>query len=444
MNKRNFSFSLIFSPLLIFLVLKIFFLVSCRGINEFTIGDDFIETQTKMKILDTFKVDLSTILLDSLTTSSTGVALAGSFKDEEFGVLNCETYFDVAFQSFTDIAEGSIFDSAAIIMCYNGYSYGDTMSLMSISAHSLTESITVFDNGYLYNNSSFDYLSENTGMLQFFPTPNSSDTTISIPINKLGEEIFLYILNHDEQLTTQQGFSDYLKGFVIRSFSMDNNAVIGFKADGDHLLLRIYYHLESGLPEVEEYQISIIMGESENQFNNINYDLTNTSLKRIKSEGNEISTIKTGNRAFLQALVGLLPKFKFPTVHNILMEDRWKILKAELIFEPVKGSYELFSLPNELYVYETDKYNRINSIYTDEDDNAVVSSLFHDEIFEEQTRYTFDITTYITEELSDAYFDAEHSLLIGLEQESFISCLERLVIEGAGPAPKLRVYFLSY
>jgi len=67
-----------------------------------------------------------------------------------------------------------------------------------------------------------------------------------------------------------------------------------------------------------------------------------------------------------------------------------------------------------------------------------------DEFYGENTRYTYDITTFINKELSDAYFDYDHGLLIGLEQEKFRSSLDRLLIEGRNPSVKLRLYFLTY
>jgi hypothetical protein len=73
-----------------------------------------------------------------------------------------------------------------------------------------------------------------------------------------------------------------------------------------------------------------------------------------------------------------------------------------------------------------------------------LASFTHDELYKEETRYTFDITSFITNELSNKYFDYEHGLLIGLQKTKLISTLERMVIEGKNPPVKLRLYYLSY
>ena len=52
-------------------------------------------------------------------------------------------------------------------------------------------------------------------------------------------------------------------------------------------------------------------------------------------EGNEIPSTETGNQAFMQGMIGLFPKLKFSSLQDILASERWKVLKAELIVEPV-------------------------------------------------------------------------------------------------------------
>jgi hypothetical protein len=150
-----------------------------------------------------------------------------------------------------------------------------------------------------------------------------------------------------------------------------------------------------------------------------------------------------GNKAYLHGLIGLLPKIQFPSLQDIFLENRWKILKAELVCEPVKGSYSNFKLPEKLYLYDTDKNNLINSQLSNSS-GYLYSKLSLDEYFNEDTRYTFDITTFIQSEISDTYFDYEHGLLIGLNGSDLVSTFGRMVIEGKNPVVKLRLYYLTY
>jgi len=442
MKKISFTMDISVCQFFIFVIATVFF-SSCTKISEFKIGENFVESQTNLKIIDTFKVDLATILLDSLKTSGTGVAFVGRYKDDEFGAINCASYFDVEFPTFTDIEDAAIFDSSAFILRYSGKSYGDTTSLMSISIHQLTERITLKDDGYLYNNSTFEFSAEALGTKLFYPEPNDPlDTLVYIPVNEFGEKLFELVKSKDVITTTSDLFLDYMKGFVVTSGAGGKNAVIGFHADTSRVVLRIYYHLEKEIPVDKE--ISITMGASANQFNSIQHDFTGTYLNKLNADTNEILSTETGNKVFMQTLTGLMPKIQFPTLQDIFFESRWKILKAELIIEPVKTSYDFFALPEQLCLYETDKHNKLNNVLTDKSENTILASFTHDELYKEETRYTFDITSFITNELSNKYFDYEHGLLIGLQKTKLISTLERMVIEGKNPPVKLRLYYLSY
>jgi hypothetical protein len=441
-GRQNFSFTGIYLIISIISATGIMFIASCTKTYEFTIGKDFFDSQTRLEVIDTFRVELSTILLDSIRTSNTKKILVGNYKDDIFGSVKCESYFDLTYETFSEINEKAVFDSSVFILPYNGYSYGDTTSLMSLSIHKLTENITLFDDNYLYNNSSFSYSPEAVGTISFYPEPNSADTSIYININTLGEELFNLIKNKDENVSSNEWFTDYLKGFIVTPGATENNAVIGFDAAERKIALKIYYHIDNLEPERKE--ISIAMGASNHQFNSVRYDLTNTPLSSIKMEGNEMPSSETDNKGYMQGMTGLLPKIQFPTLGDILEKERWKILKAELVIEPAKSSFDLFRLPEKLYIYDTDKKNRINSVLMDNKNRPLTASFEFDELYGRDTRYIYDITSFINDEISGADFDYEHGLLIGLEQEEFKSSLDRLLIEGKQPPVKLKLYYLSY
>ena len=443
--RRIFSYISIYTFLGVILTAGTLLTGSCTKTSEFTMGKDFVESQTKLQVLDTFKVDLSTVLLDSLVTSSTKLAFVGSYKDDTFGSVKCETYFDLAYQSFGDIDEKAVFDSAAFVLHYSGKSYGDTTARMTLSIHKLTEKITSFDNTYkyIYNNESFDSEPEAIGNVSFYPTPrSSSDTTVSIHVNELGNELFNLILTKDQNVSSEEWFSDYLKGFLLKSGTEENKSVVVFTADESHLVLKLYYHLD--LEEPEKKVISITMGAANHQFNNIVNDLSGTPIYRIKQEGNEISSTETDNKVYMQGLTGFISKIRFPSLGNILMDERWKILKAELVIKPVKGSYDSFRLPKNLHIYDTDRENRLKSVLTNNKGDQLVADFRFDELYDETTSYTFDITNFINNELADARFDYEHGLLVALSQDELRSSLDRLVIEGKNPPVKLRIYYLTY
>ncbi len=86
--------------LFILLVIVTISINSCTQSDNFTIGQEFVESQTNLKILDTFKIDMSTVLYDSLATSGTGVAFVGDYNDSDFGTIKSKSYFELAFPTY--------------------------------------------------------------------------------------------------------------------------------------------------------------------------------------------------------------------------------------------------------------------------------------------------------------------------------------------------------
>lgn len=413
-------------------------LVSCTGKDEFSTGDNFIDDKTRLAVVDTFKVSLSTVLMDSISTSGTGIALVGSYRDECFGSVTSVGYMEPGYKAL-NFDGTEIFDSAAVALVYSGYSYGDTTALMSLGVYQLLENMTLNDNVNMYSAARFDYSETPLGSKVFYPEPNSTDT-LFIPVNSFGKQIFEMFEEENVDVSSSDLFLKYVRGYVIKSDS--GNTVVGFKADAAQTFLKIYFHVNG--ETVTESSVSIPFGPTTRQFNSVQSDFTGSELAGIKTGCLETVSEDIGEKAFLQGMVGLLPKIRFPSLQDITLENRWKILKAELVIEPVMQSYNLFELPDQLCFYITDKYNRVGSVLTDDSENVIYSFLETDELFNEDTSYTFDITSYINGKLADSYFDSEDGLFIGLSQGNLNKTLDRLLIEGRNPGLKLRLYYLTY
>lgn len=414
---------------------------SCTKTNEFTIGKDFMAPQTRLEVIDTFRVDLSTLVVDSIITSSKKIAYVGNFEDTVFGLITSRSFFDLDYENFGEVDEKAVFDSAAFILQFTAKNIGDTLSPMSVSVHRLSELIVPIGKTALFNTSSFDYEPEPMSTIEFYPEPNSADTAVNLTVNSFGEELFTLIRNKDEKVSNEDLFNDYIKGFVLTSGSVMNKAILGFKANTDQLVLKLFYHVNREEPEKKE--IVIKMGDIGRQFNKVDFDLSGTPLKNIREMKNEVPAALTGNRAFMSGMAGLYIKCLFPTVQNLLADQGWKIIKAELIVEPVPYSYEQFELPDSVYLYAGDKRNNL-SMLRDSKGQQLKASFEFDDYLHENNRYTFEITDFILNELADSYFNPDQSLVLGLASTEQGARFERLIAEGKRPPVKLKLYYLSY
>jgi hypothetical protein len=119
-------------------------------------------------------------------------------------------------------------------------------------------------------------------------------------------------------------------------------------------------------------------------------------------------------------------------------------LQAVLVIVPVKTSYDIFSLPENLYLYDTDKHNYNNGYLTDQSGNIVKGTFVLDKLYNENTSYSFDITNFITKELADNYVDYNHGILVGMNENKLFSSIDRLEIEDKAPRVKLKLYYVTY
>jgi len=425
------------------LIILGFILLSCsKEDNEFTMGQDFIESQTAIIVIDTFSTEFSTVIVDSIPTSGTETVLIGSYEDEAFGRITCHSYFQVGLPQYYSKDENDIYDSITLLLRYSGYNYGDTTQPFRIVVHQLLEDVEPDESGYLYNTSSVSYSLNDIGSKTFIPRPGIADSVEIRLNNNIGTDLFNKLLDNDEKVATEDNFLNYFKGIAIVPDGNINSAIIGFNANEEDLLMRIYSHRIGETLEVLHNDFPMVY--SDRQFNHIQHDFSNTLLNIVQRQKVAVPSSETGDKTYVQGGTALMTKIRFPSMQDILLFENGIIIKAELVVKPVKTSYSVFSLPEDLILRETDKINRLGDVLYDSYGTVATASFVLDELYNEETSYTFDITEFINNELSDNYFDTDHGLLISLPSGKLLESFERLILEAANPLPKLKLYYLTY
>jgi hypothetical protein len=127
--------------------------------------------------------------------------------------------------------------------------------------------------------------------------------------------------------------------------------------------------------------------------------------------------------------------------------DNMNVLRAELIVEPARNTYKTINLPENVSLFETDKLNRFgNAIYDLNTSSILKGDLVIDEVYQEDTYYSFDITDFISSKLTEASDDVP-ALLITITPDEFYKKLDR-VIFGSKKNPdnkvKLKLYYMNY
>jgi hypothetical protein len=440
-GKLRFFFLVLFTACIGFLF------SSCNSENTFIIGEDFVESSTNMTIVDTLTVEMSTVVQDSVPTSKSGAMLIGNYDDTLFGNSDCSGFFQLGLPESIALYEDDIYDSICLIIHYSGYFYGDTNKMMQINVHRVTEDIKVHENGYLYNTSNFGYEADPLGSIYFRPMPGIADSSkadsVQIKLSDaFGLELFSKFVNGSSDVQSDNNFLTYFKGIALLPDKSIRSAIIGFRTAPEYLKMRLFTHRVDQTSVSSTYDFPMVYDRT--QFNHIDYDLSHTLLHYTQDEKTSIPSAALGNKAFVQGYKKIMTKMRFPSMPDLLLNERGIIMKAELIFEPVKGSYKNFGLPGFVILYETNFRNQpINLVYNNAG-TLTTANLAVDNEYHENTNYTFDITDFITNEIADNYFDTERGLMISLYNTKYQLNFERIVIETKSPAPKLKLYYLTY
>lgn len=403
--------------------------------GEYTLGQKYIESQTQLAVIDTFAVSLSTVILDTVATSGTGNILVGNYPDAIFGSVISHSYFQLGVPGTADVQKTDVYDSLNLIIRYNAYSFGDTTKALKIDVYRLTGKIILNENNLITSQTTVEFDPTPIGSICYTPVPTSGDT-VSIKISDvIGQDFFEKLRDNSEVMTDTDRFLNYFYGLVLRADANYAGAIVGFLGHEDAAKLILHTHRDGFTQEEIDYEFGLY--NYSRQFNQFEHDLSATALNGLKGQRDALPATSTNGLAFLQGGTGLVIRVDFPSLAEILMLERGKIVEARLSLAPLENSFQESGLPDQLVLYETDKLNRKTSLVLDDAGASVVSTLNLDEMYYENTYYDFDLTRFLTAELEDSYVDPQHGLLVILPSDDLFS---RLLVSKT----QLKIYYLSY
>ncbi|MDR1593563.1 MAG: DUF4270 domain-containing protein [Prevotellaceae bacterium] len=424
------------------------YILSCSSETYFTIGTDWIDTHMKLVYIDSCKAKVSTVRIDSTPTYNQGTILVGKYEDVNTvtgekltGTIKTTSYIEISNPAAsTDLGNNTVFDSLVIQMKFNGFYMGDTVNNnMHLFVHQLSERIkldVVVGTEVYYNTTKFAYdpvpLAEATFPIR--PSDSASNKTIDGGIiveplriklpDYLGKEMFEKIASKADEFDSNEKFLDYFKGLVFVAGD-DVEAIAGFKADTS-FKINLHYHIQEEFKTEKVITFSI---NTTNQFNNITADRSGTKLLPDSFTDNEIESYKTGNQAFISAGDGLYAKIEFPSLQDILLLSTYGIVEQAILeIRPVYGTYQKYTpIPPSLSISATNISGEAESTLTDTQGQSQSGSLQVDPQFWDNTIYSFDVTSFIQNQMS-APADQKMFLTLKFSDSEMQNSTKRLVI----------------
>jgi len=411
-------------------------------------------------LLDTFTVSSSTVLLDSLPTSGTGVILAGNNSDTEFGQLQASSFFHLSIPESTTLDKNAVFDSVVVDLHYSGYHNGDTTQSSTITIHQLTEVLALQENAKysdadqqsllirsaaLYNKSNAAYNSTVLGSRSFKPRPNSKDSVRIKLDNSFGSDLFTLLKNSDQRVTDQTKFTNYVKGLAIIP-GTGGNAIVGFNTSDASM--RLYYSSYTTEGIKTSSQVKFSLADSTLQFNRITSDRSGSSLANLTATKTVLTSAETATHCFVEGGIGVLTKIQFPGILTFLQDKKYIINKASLVIRPIKNSNSAFAFPEQLIMYVGNEKNKPQSVVASFDDAETDQTISLQTNYDNigSSVYVFNLTNYLNG-LKTSTDLSKESLLLSLPTTKLLNTADRLVISGTGTAEQeisLQILYTKY
>src|SRR5450432_1270356 len=368
---------------------------------------------TNIVEVDTFSVKLSSVFLDSFTTSNTKTQLLGRYTDPYFGTTTSRSYTDIGTPSpLPTLDNFSVYDSIVLITRINRTFYGDTSKVQRFLVSQLTQVMDLPANQFaFYNNNSIPSDPLVLGSTDVMINPTAGLTSqragdsvkIKLP-NSLGTQLFDLLYRQSDTVKNANTWRGYFKGLTVYPDTTLPGAIYGFR---DTMVMRIYYH-EPG--PIISYRVSDfhIVNEA-TQFNQITSNRAGTPLATISQSNTEIPSSATGNQAFLQPITSMYIKMLFPTISDLQgYPDYLAIAHAQLVIKPVQGTYSpLFNLPRIANLALTNEGNTIGLQL-----NVGTGNLNIDYLYGTNTSYTYDITSYIQAAITQGALNNSKNVLM--------------------------------
>lgn len=391
-------------------------LTSCaQDDSSFPVGEDWVESDTRVLYIDTMTVSSSTFKFDSVQVSSTDRLLLGAYIDPIFGKTTSKIFTQLSNSTYT-LDSDAVFDSIALILNYDDYFYNDTTQVQRLKIHEVLQDIKATEDGYFYNTTSFNYDENTVGDVQFVPRPIDEDSLHLRLDDDYGKLLFSEI--QENEINNADEFLRYHRGLLLDPGS-DNTTILGILPTST---LRIYYSLPNEV-EVDESESFDMTFNSSYTFHNISSERDDTYFSTLEEQEDEVTSSATNMMSYVQGGVGLATRIDIPNLAGLdYIEGKGTLLSANLVIS-LNTATESTSLPAQetLSSYIIDQKNvALGTLYDYEGSEATASIAAESDEFSQRT-YALPIHYFLDEKRTDSNGDNWYLALVDPENNQSVN-----------------------
>jgi hypothetical protein len=286
--------------------------------SDIGVGLPDANVDTGAYLIDTITVKSSTVLRDSVVTSTSNNLMVGRTYDPLLGTLTARSYFRLGAPTSLRIDPLFQYDSLVLVMKPTTYRYGDTTKTQAlVEVHKLVDPISAtrpsFASSKLTN---LRYDTKNV-LNQGGNAPRGlarRTATLRIPLDRsFGQDLLANA--QAGRLTTQDDFDLYLPGLVLTPADGDNATILGLNATSTDAAMILYYHDPANPTAVLNSPFSLVTGAR--HFFQVDA-VRNGSIGYLPTNSLQaVPSAPTGEQTYIEGVLGLQTKLEFPYLTNI-------------------------------------------------------------------------------------------------------------------------------
>ena len=289
-----------------------------KDVPTIGVGLPGAQTNTGAYLLDTLTIRASTVLRDSVVTSSSDYLLVGRYTDPLLGTLTAKGIFRLGVPGTFHPDPTFQYDSLTLVLKPDTYRYGDTTRTQAlVQVHRLTDQLSTTKPLFAaprftpVNYDSLHVLNRGGAAPVVRTRPNTN--ALRLPLNDvLGRD--LLARGQAGLLTTQDDFSAYLPGLVLTSAATDDAAIVRFSASAAEAAMVLYYHDPTNPTAVLSSSFTVAGGGR--HFYQIKAN-RNGIPNLPKSSLQAVSSALTGEQTFIEGALGLQTRLEFPYLTDV-------------------------------------------------------------------------------------------------------------------------------
>ncbi|WP_375434908.1 DUF4270 family protein [uncultured Hymenobacter sp.] len=403
-------------------------LTACEDATDIGAELPPFDTATGTIYLDTLTVRTSTVLVDSVPTSTSNYLLLGRYTDARLGTMTARSYARLGLaEAAFEPASTVVYDSLVLVLKPDTYRYGDTTRTQQVQVHRLQTALRPGTTYYAFNSLSYD--ATPLGTRRFRARPNLDTVRVRLS-DALGQE--LLTAGAGRHLTTDEQLAARLPGLVLTPEATDNAAMLRFDATNAATALVLYYHEPSAPNMVLSYAFSVASGGL--HFYQLHASRTGTALSSLVATRQALPSARTVAEAYIQGGLGLQLKVEIPYLLALNELGGTRVINsASITLEVVRAAEnQFFPPPASLTVQVSDKGNRSHGVLSDLSGIPITTDYSRSASTRtnlDQGSYAFDLTAYCTAVLKHQI--TNDGLLLA---SSNLDLPDQVVVGGSGNA----------